>query len=253
MEQALAIQSSAQKIYKDKAIRVGTFIGGPLVAGYFIAENFKAFDEPDKARKTWIYTILATIVIFGIAFLIPGNDRSGEFIMPLIYTWTAYYLVIHYQGANITSHINAGGQFYNWGRVILVAVIGLAILLAALFIIGYTAATITSNELIKTYGTAQSEVLFDKTNISATEVDKIGHAFVDNGLFASSTKIFTYAKKSGSNYEISISCNKTVTTNPQVAEAFTQLRTNMQKNFPQNKIIFNMVVGSLDNVVKRIE
>lgn len=61
MEQTLEIQNGSKKIYKDKAIWVGTFLGGPLVAGYFIAENFKVFGEYGKAKKTWIYAILTTI------------------------------------------------------------------------------------------------------------------------------------------------------------------------------------------------
>jgi hypothetical protein len=253
MEQTIDTQTPAQKIYKSNAVRLGAFFGGPLVAGYLIAENFKAFDEPDKARKTWIYTVVAAIAIVSIAFATPGNGRLGEYLMPLVYAWVAYYLVVHYQGDSITAHINAGGGFYNWGRVIVVALIGIAITLVAVFAIAYASETATSTEAVKTYGAAQSEVHYDKTNISATEVNKIGQAFVGIGLFASSTKIFTYVKKTGSNYEISISCNNTVTTDPQVGQAFTQLRAKMQQQFPQNKIIFNMVVDRLDNVVKRIE
>ncbi len=253
MDQSLAIQSSTEKIYKNNAIRVGTFLGGPLVAGYFIAENFKAFSEPENAKKTWIYTIVATIVIFGIAFSLPSSNRSGEYLFPLIYAWIAYYLVQHYQGTNIDSHTKAGGQFYNWGRVILVAIIGLAITLVALFAVVFAADGIASTETVKTYGTAQSEIRYDKKNISATEVDKIGQAFVDIGFFATSNKFSVLAKKIGTSYEISIACNDKVKTNPEVATVFAQLRNQMQTKFPQNKIIFNLVIDNLDNVVKRIE
>ncbi len=34
-------ENSIEKIYKDKAIWVGTFLGGPLVAGYFFSKNYK--------------------------------------------------------------------------------------------------------------------------------------------------------------------------------------------------------------------
>jgi len=253
MEQTLAIQSSTQKIYKSNAIRVATFLGGPLAGGYFIAENFKAFNEPEKAKKTWIYTILTTIVIFAIAFAIPGNSRSGEYFIPLLYSWAAYYLVQHYQGAEIAAHVNAGGQFYNWGRVVVVTLIGFVTVLAAFFVLMDSAGSILSNETIKIYGAAPSEVHFDKTNISPAEVDKIGQGFIDNGLFGSSNKVAVYVKKKGSSYEISIPCNDKVKTNPQVAQEFALLRAGMQSKFPQNKIIFNLVVDDVDNVVKRIE
>jgi uncharacterized membrane protein len=160
---------------------------------------------------------------------------------------------VHYQGDNITAHTNAGGGFYSWGRVTVVAIIGIAISLIVLFAIVQAAETATNTEAVKTFGAARNEVHYDKTNISATEADKIGQAFVGVGLFATSTKIFTYVKKIGSNYEISIACNNTVTTDPLVGQAFTQLRAKMQQQFPQNKIIFNMVVNRLDNIVKTIK
>lgn len=40
-----------EKIYTEKQIRLGTFFCGPLVAGYCLAENFKAFGDKEKAKK----------------------------------------------------------------------------------------------------------------------------------------------------------------------------------------------------------
>lgn len=64
-EQTLDKHITIGKIYKEKAITFGTFLGGHLVAGHLIAENFKVFGEKDRAKKTWIYTIIATVIIFG--------------------------------------------------------------------------------------------------------------------------------------------------------------------------------------------
>lgn len=101
MEQTIDIQTPTGKIYKDRAIWVGTFLGGPLAAGYLIAENFKAFNEFDKAKKTWIYAIIATVAVFGGVFLIPDNVKVPNQIIPLIYTAIAYYLVQHFQAQNL--------------------------------------------------------------------------------------------------------------------------------------------------------
>lgn len=133
MEQILDIEKPKQRIYKERAIWVGTFLGGPLAAGYLIAENFKAFNETDKARKTWIYAIIATIVIFGGIFLIPDNTKIPNQIIPLIYTVIAYYLVQHFQGQNISSHISSGGGLFSWWRTIAVGIIGLVITIIPLF------------------------------------------------------------------------------------------------------------------------
>jgi ABC-type phosphate/phosphonate transport system permease subunit len=126
-------ETTTQKIYKEKAIWVGTFLGGPLVAGYLISENFKVFDQQEKARKAWIYSIIVTAIVFGGVFLIPDNVKVPNQIIPLIYTFIAYQFVQIYQKAKITTHINAGGQVYSWWRTIGVALIGLLITVIIVF------------------------------------------------------------------------------------------------------------------------
>ena len=133
MDQFLENETTTQKIYKERAIWVGTFLGGPLVAGYLIAENFKVFDQQDKVRTTWIYAIIATVIVFSGVFLIPDTVKIPNQIIPLIYTLIAYQFVQIYQKTNIRTHINAGGQVYGWWRTIGVGLIGLLITVIIVF------------------------------------------------------------------------------------------------------------------------
>jgi len=134
-EQALEAVKSAKKIYKDNAIWVGTFFGGPLVAGYLIAENFKVFNEVSKAKKTWIYAIIGTMLIFGGVFLIPDNVKIPNQIIPLTYTVVAYSLFKHFQGRNISAYRALGGKTFSWWRVIAISLIGCVITIISIFII----------------------------------------------------------------------------------------------------------------------
>ncbi len=128
---------SEQKIYKSKAIQIATFLGGPLVAGYLIAENYKVFNEVDKAKRSWIYAIIATVIIFGGAFLIPDSVSIPKIVIPLIYSWITYYLVQRYQGEQIDAHITGGGNVHNWWRIIGISLVGLVVTLILLFILVY--------------------------------------------------------------------------------------------------------------------
>lgn len=254
MEQTLDIQTPTEKIYKDIAIWVGTFLGGPLAAGYLIAENFKAFNDTDKAKKTWIYAIIATIVVFGGVFLIPDNVKIPNQIIPLIYTAIAYYLVQHFQGQNISTHINSGGQLHSWWRTIAVGVIGLAITIIPIF--GFALLTDSATNAgtdTKTYGIMKHEIAFEKNNISETEVNKIADGLTKTTFFDEAVTKYVYAKKVNNDFEISISCDKSVTSNAEALKPFIQLRTELQTLFPDNKIVFNLVVDNLDNIVKRLE
>lgn len=254
MEQILDIQTPTEKIYRDRAIWVGTFLGGPLAAGYLIAENFKAFNDTDKAKKTWIYAIISTIVVFSGVFLIPDNVKIPNHIIPLIYTAIAYYLVQHFQGHNISTHISSGGQLYSWWRTIAVGIIGLAITVIPIF--GFTLlsdsienASVTTN----TYGVIKHEIAYDRSNISETEVNKIADGFTKATFFDEAVTKYVYAKKVNNKYELSLSVIDGIANDSQALQPFIDLRTDLQTLFPNNKIVFKLVVDNLDNVVKTIE
>jgi hypothetical protein len=254
MELTNDIQTPTEKIYKDRAIWVGTFLGGPLAAGYLIAENFKAFNEFDKAKRTWIYAIIATIVVFGGVFLIPDNVKMPNQVIPLIYTAIAYYLVQHFQGQNITSHINSGGQLHSGWRTIGVGIVGLAITIIPIFGFALLAdSTANVGTDTKTYGIMKHEIAFDKNNISESEVNKIADGLTKTTFFDEAVTKYIYAKKVKSDFEIYISCDKSVTNNSEALQPFVQLRSELQIMFPDNKIVFNLVVDNLDNIVKRLE
>jgi hypothetical protein len=126
-EQPIQQVTLVAPVYNAKHVRLGAFIGGPLIAGYFIAENYKVFGDYGKAKAAWIYAIAATIVIFGSVFLIPEAVKIPNYIIPIAYCWIAYYLVQHFQGAQITAHAATGEGFFGWGRVVLISFIGLAV------------------------------------------------------------------------------------------------------------------------------
>lgn len=254
MEQTTDTQTSTEKIYKDRAIWVGTFLGGPLAAGYLIAENFKVFNEFDNAKKTWMYAILTTIVVFGGIFLIPDTVKIPNQVIPLIYTAIAYYLVQHFQGQKINAHIDAGGQLHSWWRTIGVGIIALAITIIPIvcFVVIADSATNAATDT-KTYGIMKHEIAFDKDNISETEVNKIADGLTQTTFFDDAVTKYVYVKKVNSDFEISISCDKSVTSSAEALQPFVELRAELQTLFPGNKIVFNLIVDNLDNIVKRLE
>jgi len=120
------------KLYKDRTIYIGTLLGGPLVAGYLVAENFKVFGEQDKIKITWAISIVATIVIFSAIFLIPDVDKIPRFIIPLAYSAIAQSLVKKYQGAIIQQHLDKGAKAYSGWRAAWIGLVGAIILMALL-------------------------------------------------------------------------------------------------------------------------
>ncbi|RKS53507.1 hypothetical protein BC962_1759 [Gillisia mitskevichiae] len=123
-----------KKIYKDRAIWIGSFVGGPLIAGYFIAENYKALNEPENAKLTWTYTIPSIIFIFSLALLLARFENFPALVIPLAYTTGAYLFSKYYQGPGIQAHLEAGGEEFGWGRIIGISLLGLVLTFVMMFV-----------------------------------------------------------------------------------------------------------------------
>jgi MFS family permease len=145
MEENLLDPIPQKKLYNDRAVRVGTFIGGPLVAGYIAAENFKALEQPEKVKSSWLYAIIATVIIFGIVFFVPGAEKIPNFLILVIYTLLASWLVKKYQGNEIKNHKEKGGEMYSAWKSVWIGLIGLVVMCAIIFIL----VLLTNKELLQ--------------------------------------------------------------------------------------------------------
>lgn len=254
IEKSVFQEIPTEKIYSEKAIRVGTFLGGPIVTGYFMAENFKAFGDFKKARNTWIIAILSTIAVFSLVLSIPDNINIPNIVFPLIYMGIAAYFTKKYQEKKINEHTQNGGEEFNWWRTIGISLLGCIATIAVILGLSFLneAANGRLTESTKTYGTMKHEIAY-QSNINEAEVDKIAESFEKETFFDDSFTKYIYLEKIDNNYEISISCNELIKTDLTTYQSFVALRNNMQKDFPNHKLIFKLVVNNLDNVVKRIE
>ena len=246
-----------RKIYKGKALWVGALFGGTLAAGYIIAENFKAFNKPDKARKTWLFAVLATIVFIAGTFIIPEYvHKFPNIILPFIYTGIAALVLNRYQGELIRAHIKAGGQVYKWGRIVIIGLIGLVVTFIAVAGVIFIKVVIDpddTNIRTNTYGVFHHEISYDDNNITTNEVDTLALAFTVTGFFSMNETKYVFVEKIDNNYEISISCLQSIAHDTDSLEGFIRLRDSVQSFYPNNKIIFNLIFDSWDNVLKRLE
>lgn len=133
-EKSVFEEIPTQKIYSEKAIKIGTFFAGPLVAGYCMAENFKVFNDFEKAKKTWIITLISVVLIIALVYLIPENVPS--FIFPVIYLSITSYLVKTFQEKDIQTHIANGGETFNGWRTTIVGLISVAVFLSVILAAG---------------------------------------------------------------------------------------------------------------------
>jgi len=135
MEQDLLQPKPQSKVFKNRAIWIGTFLGGPLVAGYLIAENFKSFGESEKVKTTWAYTIVASMIIFAIGYALKNDGNLTGIIFTLIYTGCASTIARMLQENQINEHIQNGGEIYSNWRAALAGLVGFIVTVAIVVLI----------------------------------------------------------------------------------------------------------------------
>jgi hypothetical protein len=108
-------------------------------------------------------------------------------------------------------------------------------------------------QVMKSYGNMNHEVTYDKNNITDEEVDYLADGLTRANFFDNAVTKYIYIKKIKDTVNFSISANPLITSNPPAMQAFVDLRKNMQKQFPKNKIVIDLVVFNFKNVIKRIE
>lgn len=121
------------KLYEDKAIYLGTFLGGPLVATYMLAENYKKLGMPATVTKVWIIGIVSIVILFTLMLSVPDDIQIPNLLLPAIMAGIVYFIVKATQAEVIKKHIDSGGEIYGWGRNLLAAIIGIIVTFLVMF------------------------------------------------------------------------------------------------------------------------
>lgn len=253
MEIKTNTENTQQKVYNSTAIGIGTLLGGPLAAGYFLSENFKTFNESGKARKTWIIAAAVMIAIFCYFFLVP-ELFINPVILLLIIAAVVWFLTDRFQGNKIRDHINTGGNIYSGLRTIGIGLAGLAVTTIVALSLALLIDTLPKSSVTrKNYGAALNEIAYDSKKISDAEIDEIGDAFINTNYFNDSAAKYVYAEKTKEGYVLALAVPEDLAVDTMALRLFKKLKVDMQNSFPDKKISINLVAKDYKDIVKRIE
>jgi hypothetical protein len=118
------------KLYSSRSIWGGTFLGGPLAAGYMIGENFKTQGRKREGTISLVIGIVFTVILFSSLAFIPEGivENIPNQLIPLVYMGIAAGLVEWKQGSFINLHKKNGLAFYSGWRTALVGFISILII-----------------------------------------------------------------------------------------------------------------------------
>jgi hypothetical protein len=146
----------------------------------------------------------------------------------------------------------AGTKSQGRKKLLIFGVAGIAIALFCVFGLGLFSKPKVI-QVVKAYGKMNHEVTYDKNNITEEEVDYLANSLIRANFFDEAATKYVYIKNIHKTVELSISANPLITGNPPAMQAFVDLRKEMQKQFPNNKIVINLVVFNFNNVLARLE
>lgn len=138
MQEPIFSPTISKKLYNERAVLIAAFLGGPLAAGFLVAQNFKAIDEPQKATRTWLIAT-GVLILLIITSYIPFLDKVPPILYSAAICTTAHFLTKKYQGSQIQYHQESGGQLYSTWRAVAIGLISLAIIVIAVLVFLYFA------------------------------------------------------------------------------------------------------------------
>ena len=71
------------KLYTPVQVGIGTYIGGPFAAMYFLKGNFDVLDKPELSKKVIAIGIAFSIVLFAALPFVPENVPNN--VIPIMY------------------------------------------------------------------------------------------------------------------------------------------------------------------------
>lgn len=123
-----------RKGYNEQSIFVGALLGGPLVAGYMMAENYKAVDKDENVMLTWVfalaYIVFQTIASYYIRSIINFPGITVAFISAFIIILIAKTV----QGNEIYQLKMGDNRIQGWGHTAVVSIIGMILVFTIFFL-----------------------------------------------------------------------------------------------------------------------
>ncbi|WP_410878451.1 hypothetical protein [Myroides sp. DW712] len=113
----LETSNSAVVFYSANAIQLATFLGGPLIGGYLMRDNYRTLGEKQQGKQALWWGIAATILVFGGLLALPStvSERIPNYILPAIFAGVIRWIVEVKQGAVLRQHKEQNLAFYsNW-------------------------------------------------------------------------------------------------------------------------------------------
>jgi hypothetical protein len=135
IQSTTAADIAPYRLYKVSGIAVASIFGSILAGGLLMALNYRMLGRQDLARKAFILTLVATLLVFVIAFQIPPDWHVPDSVFTAPQIALMIYLAKWAQGEDIAIHVRNGGALASNWKAFGISLVVLLVLLAILFLV----------------------------------------------------------------------------------------------------------------------
>lgn len=241
----------SERIYTERKILTGVLIGGSLAGSYYFWRTFNALGKPKHAIAVAV-GFLAILLLIVASIFIPVLDRVPNGVFWGLQIGLALGVTRGYLSTEMADHIEADKDVYSWRNTILIGVISMIITLGSLIALFYVGPQTLDSGTTRYYGKLNHEIVFDSTNLSEVEVERIASALTSSGFFDEEVQKTVDAAKSDNRFIITVYCTEEARV-PEAIEFHKGWRSDLQRYFQSNPIVIDMVVGTPADRIARLE
>lgn len=216
----------AKKLFTDKQLYLGTFLGGPIVAGIMVFKNFKRLGEPKKAELSILLTILFTVILFFTMFQLPDKviEAIPSYLIPLINSFIIAAIFKKFQGKKIEDFfLNNGEQESNW-KVAGITGIGLIVTLVIVFQFAFFQPPFPGDKL--TF--RSNEIYYEEDETSQKDVELLADALFMFGYFADDYGSVVHLATSPSKYTVTLPVEESFWDDQDIISDLQLLKSDLQ-------------------------
>lgn len=254
MESSMRHQTdtTVTRIYTQREIEVGTVLGGPFVAGYFMYCNYKVFQEPEKARTSLLTGLFLTVLLSIGLVLAPAKIIRAlpKELIPLVDGIIAYWIVRVYQARRITEYVESGGRKASGWRVAGMSLVGTLVFAVPVFILVFATQS-SANGTYMTFGRARNEIYYDPSKVTKSQVKYLGNILTGIGLFRTAKEMQFQLKESKDTCDVLFAVADGAWRNPVALKFGQAFRDTLQEFYPSELVILDFAHPNFDSIKAR--